>query len=99
MKLNLKKCVFEVPIGKCLGFIVSERGIEADSEKIIAIQEIPPPKSVREVQHLSSCMAYLGLFLAHLREKSLLFYQLLNRERPLHRFQRVKRPLSNLKLI
>lgn len=61
MKLNLKKCVFEVPAGKYLGFMVSERGIEADPEKIIAIQEIPPPKSVREVQHLSSCMAYLAI--------------------------------------
>ena len=33
MKLNPTKCVFGVPAGKLLGFIVSERGIEANLEK------------------------------------------------------------------
>ena len=37
MKLNLEKCVFGVPRGMLLGFIVSERGIEANPEKIAAI--------------------------------------------------------------
>lgn len=39
MKLNPKKCIFGVPSGKCLGFIVSKLGIEADLAKIKAIQE------------------------------------------------------------
>ena len=34
MKLNPMKCVFGVPAGKLLGFIVSERGIEVNSDKI-----------------------------------------------------------------
>ena len=33
-KLNLEKCVFGVPSGKLLGFIVSQRGIEANPEKL-----------------------------------------------------------------
>ena len=37
VKLNPKKCVFGVPAGKLLGFLVSERGIECNSEKIAAI--------------------------------------------------------------
>jgi hypothetical protein len=32
-KLNPEKCVFGVPAGKLLGFIVSHRGIEANPEK------------------------------------------------------------------
>ena len=36
-KLNPTKCVFGVPSGKLLGFIVSNRGIEANLEKINAI--------------------------------------------------------------
>ena len=40
MKLNPTKCVFGVPTGKLLGFIVSERGIEVNPEKIMAIQNI-----------------------------------------------------------
>jgi hypothetical protein len=33
IKLNPEKCVFDVPRGMLLGFIVSERGIEANPEK------------------------------------------------------------------
>jgi hypothetical protein len=36
-KLNPNKCVFSVPSGKLLGFIISHRGIEANPEKISAI--------------------------------------------------------------
>ena len=37
IKLNPEKCVFGVPRGMLLGFIISEHGIEANSEKILAI--------------------------------------------------------------
>jgi hypothetical protein len=43
VKLNPEKCVFEVPRGMLLGFIVSKRGIEADLEKIAAIAQHPEP--------------------------------------------------------
>ena len=44
MKLNPSKCAFGVYSGKCLGFMVSQRGIEANPEKIKAILEMQPPK-------------------------------------------------------
>jgi hypothetical protein len=44
-KLNPEKCVFEVPAGKLLGFIVSHRGIEANPEKIEAIMRMEAPRS------------------------------------------------------
>ena len=34
VKLNPSKCTFGVPIGKLLGFLVSERGIDANPEKV-----------------------------------------------------------------
>ena len=34
IKLNPEKCVFGVPAGKLLGFIISNRGIEANPDKI-----------------------------------------------------------------
>src|SRR4051794_13358763 len=40
MMLNPLKCVFGVPAGKLLGFIVSHRGIEVNPEKIKAILNI-----------------------------------------------------------
>jgi hypothetical protein len=43
VKLNPEKCVFGVPRGMLLGFIVSKRGIEANPEKIVAITQHPEP--------------------------------------------------------
>ena len=42
MKLNPSKCVFGVTAGKFLGFIVSQRGIEVNPEKVRAIMELEP---------------------------------------------------------
>jgi hypothetical protein len=42
IKLNPDKCVFGVPRGMLLGFIVSKHGIEANPEKITAITKMGP---------------------------------------------------------
>ena len=52
MKLNLSKCAFEVSSRKFLGFMVSQRGIEANPDKIQAILNMEPPRNVKEVQSL-----------------------------------------------
>ena len=44
-KLNQTKCVFGVPFGKLLGFIVSSWGIEANPTKVNAIRFMKPPRS------------------------------------------------------
>jgi hypothetical protein len=38
VKLNPEKCVFGVPRGMLLGYIVSQRGIEANPEKVTALE-------------------------------------------------------------
>jgi hypothetical protein len=43
VKLNPERCVFRVPRGMLLGFIVSKRDIEANPEKIAAIAQHPEP--------------------------------------------------------
>jgi hypothetical protein len=55
VKLNLEKCVFGVPRGMLLGFIVSERGIEANPEKIAAITNMGPIKDLKGVQRVMGC--------------------------------------------
>ncbi|XP_040942235.1 uncharacterized protein [Gossypium hirsutum] len=50
LKLNPVKCTFGVRSGKLLGFVVSERGIEIDPDKVRAIQELPPPRTQKEVR-------------------------------------------------
>ena len=47
IKLNPEKCVFAVPRGMLLGFIVSERGIEANPEKISAITRMGPIQNIK----------------------------------------------------
>ena len=49
IKLNPEKCVFGVPRGMLLGFIVSEHGIEANSEKISAITRMGPIQNIMGV--------------------------------------------------
>nr|ABA98749.1 retrotransposon protein, putative, Ty3-gypsy subclass [Oryza sativa Japonica Group] len=45
MKLNPEKCIFGVPSGKLLGFMVSHRGIQANPEKINVILNMKLPSS------------------------------------------------------
>ena len=49
MKLNPSKCVLGVSSEKFLGFMVLQRGIEANPEKIRAILEMSSPKTFKEV--------------------------------------------------
>ena len=49
MKLNPSKCAFGVASRKFLGFMVSQRGIEANSEKVQAILNMTSPKTIKEV--------------------------------------------------
>nr|XP_023886035.1 uncharacterized protein LOC111998165 [Quercus suber] len=60
MKLNPSKCVFSVASGKFLGFIVSQRGIEANLKKVQAIINMTSPKIVKEVQKLTGWVAALN---------------------------------------
>ncbi|GKV15413.1 hypothetical protein SLEP1_g26207 [Rubroshorea leprosula] len=53
MRLNPAKCIFGVESEKFLGFMVSQRGIEVNPEKIKAIAEMEPPKSVKDIQSSS----------------------------------------------
>ncbi|WKA00254.1 hypothetical protein VitviT2T_018633 [Vitis vinifera] len=48
LRLNPKKCTFGVTSGKLLGYMVSERGIEVDPDKIRAILDMPTPRTERE---------------------------------------------------
>ena len=63
MKLNPAKCTFGVPAGKLLGYIVSDRGIEENPEKINAIMALQKPASVKGVQRLTRCVAALSRFI------------------------------------
>nr|XP_027102809.1 uncharacterized protein LOC113724064 [Coffea arabica] len=79
MKLNPKKCVFGVTSGKFLGYLVSRRGIEANPDKVKAIQDMSPPRNVREVQRLNGRLAALNRFLSQSAKKALPFFKVLKK--------------------
>ena len=75
--LNLAKCIFGVSTGKLLGFLVSSRGIEANSEKIKAITSLAKPACINDVQRLAGRIATLSRFISRLGEKAIPMYQMM----------------------
>ena len=79
MKLNPSKCVFGVTAGKFLGFMVSQRGIEVNPEKVRAILELEPPRTVKAVQSLNGKVAALNRFVSKATDKCLPFFRVLKK--------------------
>ena len=75
--MNPEKCVFGIPSGKLLGFIVSNRGIEANPTKIRALSQLAIPTNLKHIQKLAGCVAALSRFISRLGEKELPPYRLL----------------------
>ena len=79
MKLNPRKCTFGVTAGKFLRFMVSQRGVKANPDKIRAIMEMAPPRNVKEVQSLNGKMAALNRFVSRATNKCLRFFRMLKK--------------------
>ena len=60
MRLNPLKCAFGVSSGKFLGFMVTQRGIEANPIQLKAIMESQNPTTGKGVQYLTGRLAALG---------------------------------------
>ena len=79
MKLNPSKYVFGVTAGKFLGFMVSQRGIEVNPEKVRAIMELEPSRTVKEVQSLNGKIVALNRFVSKATDKCLPFFHTLKK--------------------
>ena len=79
MKLNPSKCAFGVSSGKFLNFMVSQRGIEENPEKVRVILEMSSPKTIKEVQFLTRRVAALNRFVSKAMDKCLPFFKTLKR--------------------
>lgn len=102
MKLNPSKCVFEATFSKLFRFIVSERGIEIDSAKIKAINDMPAPRTETEVRSFLGRLNYIGRFIAHLTLTCEPLFKLLRKDTPIvwnnacqEAFDKVKQYLLN----
>ena len=79
MKLNPSKCAFGVTIGKFLRFMVFQRSIEVNPNKIQAIMEMAPPRNTKEMQCLNGKVAALNRFVSRATNKCLPFFRTLKK--------------------
>jgi hypothetical protein len=79
VKLNPEKCVFGVLRGMLLGYIVSQRGIEPNPEKVTALDRMGPIRDLKRVQKVLGCLGTLSRFISQLGEKGLPLYRLLKK--------------------
>jgi hypothetical protein len=96
-KLNPTKCVFDVPQGKQLGFIVRHRGIEANPEKITAITAMDAQWTIKDVQKLTGCTVALNRFISRLGEWLLHFFKLLKHHDKFQWSEEANQALQDLK--
>jgi ribonuclease HI len=82
-----------------LGFIVSERSIEANPEKIAAITNMGPIKDLKGVQRVMGCLAALSRFISRLGEKGLPLYCLLRKTERFTWTSEAEEALDNLKVL
>jgi len=66
LRLNPMRCSFEVKSGKLLQFVVSDKGIKVDPNKVKAIQSMPPPKTEKDVIRFLGRLNYIARFISQL---------------------------------
>jgi hypothetical protein len=69
LKMNPHKCAFGVSVGKFLGFIIHEHGIEIDLDRIKSIRNVGDLTCKVEMQKFFSEVNYLRRFIYNLAEK------------------------------
>ncbi|KAL8145759.1 hypothetical protein AgCh_003781 [Apium graveolens] len=77
MRLNPLKCSFGLTSGKFLGFLVSQRGIEAVLSQIKAISEMKDSSTIKEVQRLTGSIAALRRFIPQASKKCSPFFKVI----------------------
>jgi len=97
IKLNPEKCIFGIPRGMLLGYIVSQRGIKANPKKVSANTRMGPIRDVKGVQKVTRCLAALSRFISRLGEKALPLYRLLKKAERFSWTPEAEEALDNLK--
>ncbi|XP_021721509.1 uncharacterized protein K02A2.6-like [Chenopodium quinoa] len=97
MKLNPTKCSFGVSAGKFLGYIMTQRGIEASPDQIKAIINIQSPRNIKEVQKLTGRVAALNRFISKSFDKCCPFYDVLWKNNDVLWTEKHEKALQDLK--
>ena len=102
LKLNPTKCTFGVKSGKLLGFIVSQKGIKIDPEKVKAILEMPEPCTEKQVRGFLGRLNYIARFISQLTPTCEPIFKLLRKNQAVlwnsdrqEAFEKIKQSLAN----
>ena len=79
LRLNASKCSFGVGSSKFLGYMVTHRGIEVNSNQIKAINNLRSPRNPKEVQKLTGMAAALNRFISRVADRCRPFFLLINK--------------------
>ncbi|MGZ7848049.1 hypothetical protein ACXVWQ_10835, partial [Haemophilus sp. SZY H57] len=80
LRLNPAKCVFGATSSKLLGFVVSSKGIDVDPDKIAAIRDLPPPRTIKEIRGFMGRINYIGRFISNLADTCKPIFKLLRKD-------------------
>jgi len=64
LRLNPTKCTFGVKSRKLLGFVISQKGIEVDLDKVKEILEMPKPRTEKQVRGFLGRLNYIARFIS-----------------------------------
>lgn len=102
LKLNIKKCKFRLNEIKYLGHIISKDGLSPDDSYLKAIQNMPMPTNVKDVERFLGLITYVGQFIPNLSNKTCLLRELLKKNIEWHwnehhteSFEELKKCLSS----
>ena len=79
MRLNAEKCAFGVGVGKFLGYLITNLGIEVNPDQIKAVKLLNPTSNLKEVQVLTRMLGALNRFISKSVDRCRPFYQLLKK--------------------
>jgi len=93
--MNPLKWAFGVRPGKFMGFVVRHKGIEINQVKVRAIQDMPPPRNLKELQGLQGRLDYIRRFISNLVDRCHPFSHLMKkREHLSNGMTHAKMPLT-----
>ena len=95
-------CTFGVNSGKLLGFIVSQKGIEIDPEKVKVILEMSEPRTEKQVRGFLGRLNYIARFISQLTPTYEHIFKLLRKNQAIlwnsdcqEAFEKIKQSLTN----
>ena len=97
MKLNPTKCSFGVSSGKFLGYLVTQKGVEANPYQIQSIRGIESPRCIKDVHKLTGRIAALNRFISKSSERCYPFFNTLRKNKAFEWNDECEKALQDLK--